>query len=133
MALEVAIAAYTAAQVTAINNRIYALDAPVGVATPYVVFNVVSGGFVHSMGGDSGLTETRVQFSVYDKNYATVKGVIEDLKKTYRNYAKGDGTKMGNAQWVQATLLTNETDMYEDNTNLFHTALDIIFFHMEVD
>jgi len=40
---------------------------------------------------------------------------------------------MGGQQWVQSTLLTNEIDMYEDDTNLYHTALDITFFHVEVD
>ena len=130
MALEPAILAYTKAQV---SQRTYAIKAPNGVAMPYIVFSVVSGNFVHSMGGDSGLTETRVQFSVFGDEYGAVKGVAEDLKKAYRNYMEGGGKLMGGAQWVQSTLLTNEIDMYEDGTNLFHTALDIIFFHVEVD
>jgi len=128
--LEPAILAYTKTQV---SQRTYAIKAPNGVAMPYIVFSVVSGNFVHSMGGDSGLTETRVQFSVFGDEYGAVKGVAEDLKKAYRNYMEGGGKLMGGAQWVQSTLLTNEIDMYEDGTNLFHTALDIIFFHVEVD
>jgi len=133
MALEPAILTYTKAQVTSVSNRVYGVKAPIGVATPYIVFNVVLGNFVHSMGGDSGLTETKIQFSVFGDEYANVKGVVEDLKKTYRNYTKGDGTLMGGEQWVQSTLLTNEVDMYEDDTNLYHTALDITFWHVEVD
>ena len=130
MALEPAILAYTKAQV---SQRTYAIKAPNGVAMPYIVFNVVSGNFVHSMGGDSGLTETKIQFSVFGNEYANVKGVVEDLKKTYRNYTKGDGTLMSGEQWVQSTLLGNEIDMYEDDSNLYHTALDITFWNMEVD
>ena len=130
MALEPAILAYTKAQV---NQRTYAIKAPNGVAMPYIVFSVVSGNFIHSMGGDSGLSETRVQFSVFGDEYGTVKGVAEDLKKTYRNYMEGGGIKMGGQHWVQSTLIDNEVDMYEDGTNTYHTALDIIFWHMEVD
>jgi len=130
MALEPAILAYTKAQV---SQRTYAIKAPNGVAMPYIVFSVVSGNFIHSMGGDSGLTETRVQFSVFGDEYGTVKGVAEDLKKAYRNYMGGGGVKMGGQHWVQSTLLTNEIDMYEDDTNTYHTALDITFWHMEVD
>ena len=133
MSLEPAILTYTKAQVTSVSNRVYAIKAPVGVATPYIVFNVVSDDFVHSMGGDSGLTETKIQFSVYGDEYEVVKTVVEDLKKTYRNYIEGGGALMGGQQWVQSTLLTNEIDMYEDDTNLYHTALDIIFWHVEVD
>ena len=133
MALEPAILTYTKAQVTSVNNRVYAIKAPVGVANPYIVFSVISGNFIHSMGGDSGLSETKVQFSVFGDEYETVKGVAEDLKKTYRNYIESGGALMGSAQWVQSTLLTNEVDMYEDDTNLYHTALDIIFWHVEVD
>jgi len=133
MALETAVLTYTKAQITSVSNRVYALKAPIGIANPYIVFTVVSGNFVHSMGGDSGLTETRVQFSVFGDEYGTVKGVAEDLKKAYRNYMEGGGIKMGGQHWVQSTLLTNEIDMYEDDTNTYHTALDIMFWHMEVD
>jgi len=133
MSLEGAILTYTKAQVLSVSNRVYGVKAPIGVATPYIVFNVVSGDFVHSMGGDSGLAETRVQFSVFGDGYGVVKTVVEDLKKTYRNYIEGGGALMGGAQWVQSTLLGNETDMYEDATDLYHTVLDIIFWHVEVD
>ena len=133
MSLEGAISAYTKAQVLSVNNRVYAIKAPVGVANPYIVFSVISGNFIHSMGGDSGLTETRVQFSVFGDEYGVVKTVVEDLKRTYRNYIESGGALMGSAQWVQSTLLTNEVDMYEDDTNLYHTVLDIMFWHVEVD
>ena len=133
MALEPAILTHTKAQVTSVSNRVYGLHGPIGVAKPYIVFNVVSGGFIHSMGGDSGLTETKIQFSVFGDEYANVKGVVEDLKKTYRNYIEGGGALMSGEQWVQSTLLGNEVDMYEDDTNLYHTALDITFWHVEVD
>jgi len=133
MSLEVAVSAHTKNQITSVNNRVYGVKGPVGIAKPYIVFNVVSGNFIHSMGGDSGLTESIVQFSVFGDEYGAVKGVAEDLKKAYRNYTKGDGTLMGSEQWVQSTLLTNEVDMYEDDTNLYHTALDITFWHVEVD
>jgi len=85
------------------------------------------------MGGDSGLTKTKIQFSVFGDEYGAVKGVAEDLKKAYRNYTKGDGTLMGGAHWVQATLLGNEIDLYEGDTNTYHTPLDITFWHKEVD
>ena len=133
MALEPAILTYTKAQVLSVSNRVYGVKSPIGVANPYIVFTVVSGDFVHSMGGDSGLSETIVQFSVFGDGYGVVKTVVEDLKRTYRNYIEGGGSLMGSEQWVQSTLLTNEVDMYEDDTNLYHTALDITFWHVEVD
>jgi len=130
VALETAILAYTKAQV---SQRTYAIKAPNGVAMPYIVFSVVSNNFIHVMGGDSGLSETRVQFSVFGDRYDQVKGDVEKLKKTYRNYIEGGGALMGGTEWVQSTLLGNETDIYEDATDLFHTALDITFWHMEGD
>ena len=133
MALEEAILAYTKSEVTSISNRVYALKAPQGATEPYIVFFVVSNNFVHST-QDSGLTETRVQFSVFGSGYGDVKGVVEDLKDTYRNYVQGtdvEANYMGGKQWVQATLLDNETDFYEDDTGKYHTALDIIFWHVE--
>jgi len=136
MALEKAIYQHTKDEVT---PRTYAIRAPAGVEKPYIVFNVVSISSVHAMGGDSGLTETRVQFSVYGDGYGEVKGVIENLKSAYRNYIEGNQeTKMGadeegiGGHWVQSTLIANEVDMYENDTGLYHTLLDVFFWHMEV-
>jgi len=128
--LEPGILEYTKTQV---SQRTYAIKAPNGVAMPYIVFFVVSNNFTHSMGGDSGLSETKVQFSVFGDRYDQVKGNVEKIKKTFRNYIEGGGALMGGQHWVQSTLIDNEVDMYEDGTNLYHTALDVIFFHVEVD
>lgn len=134
MALEPAILIYTKAQVTSVNNRVYALKAPQGVTEPYIVFMVISKNFVNSMPIDSGLTETRVQFDVFGTTYSSVKAVVESLKSTYRNYNQGQNLEalyMGGKEWVQATLLDNEIDFYEEDTGRYHTSLDIIFWHVE--
>ncbi len=142
MALEPAILTYTKAEITAVSSRVYAITAPQGTARPYIVFSVISNVFSHAMGGDSGLMQTRVQFSVYGDTYASVKGVVEDLKAAYRNYIQGAdlaASYMGadedgeGGHWVQTTLLTNEIDFYEEDTGLYHTALDVFFWHREVD
>jgi len=132
MALEPAILSHTKEQVTSVSNRVYAVKAPQGVSDPYIVFFIVSNSFKHAMAGDSGLTETRVQFSVYGESYAGVKGAVEELKAAYRNCIEGDSEEeMGGEEWVQTTLIANETDFYEDDTDKYHTALDIIFWHVE--
>lgn len=135
MALEPAILSHTKTNVPLAANRVGWLTMGQGTAKPYVVLRVVSKNFVHAMGGNvSGLTQTRVQFSVFSDDYADVKGVVEEIKKAYRKYIEGDSTKkMGSAEWVQATLLENEIDFYEPDTGLHHTALDVIFWHVEVD
>ena len=126
--------------VNLVSNRVYAVKAPQGVTKPYIVFQVISNNFSHAMGGDDGLAQTRVQFSVWGSGYGQVKGVAEELKAAYRNYIEGDsGEKMGMASdgtgghWVQTALLDDETDTYENDTGLYGTHLDIIFWHREVD
>ena len=132
MALEKAILGYTKTQVPSVSDRVYALYAPQGTSKPYLVFTVVSNNFIHSLGEDSGLCETRVQFSVFGDGYAGVKGVVDELKAAYRNYVEGQKTtEMSNEHWVQVTLLNAEVDMYEEDTGLFHTSLDVVFWHME--
>lgn len=132
MALEPAILSYTKSQVTGVSNRVYAVKAPQDVSKPYIVFNVVSNNFVADFGQDYGLNQTRVQFNVYGTGYASVKGIVESLKSTYRNYISGvESVKMANIQWVQATEPISEIDLYEDNIDLYHTALDVFFWHKE--
>jgi len=132
MALEPAIFKYTKANVAGVSNRVYGLTAPQTVDKPYIVFHVLNSNFSHAMGGDDGLAETRVQFSVWGSGYGQVKGVVEQLKSAYRNYIEGDSSQeMGDEQWVQTALLENETDRYENDTGMYGTHLDIIFFHRE--
>lgn len=134
MAIESAIFKYTKDNITLVDNRVHAVLAPKKSPTPYLVYNIVSNNFNHAMGGDDGLCQTTIQFNVYGKEYEEVKEVIEQIKKTYRNYIQGDPTeKMSNESWVQATLLNNEMDMYEDETNLYHSVLGITFWHKEED
>jgi len=133
MALETAVVVYTKAQVTGVSNRVYALKAPQGATEPYITFRVISNNFIHSV-TDSGLAESRVQFDVFGATYASVKGIVVSLKTAYRNYVQGanvSASYMGSSEWVQATLLENETDFYEDDTGKFHTSLDITFWHVE--
>ena len=132
MALEPAVLGYTKSEVTGVSDRVYALKAPQGATKPYIVFRIVSSNFVHSMPDDSGLTESRVQFDVFADGYAVVKGITESLKSTYRNYTQGTDVAaqhMSGEEWVQATLLANETDQYEDDTGVYHTAIDVMFWH----
>ncbi len=119
-------------------SRVYAIAAPQTVDKPYIVFTAISKNFSHSMGGDDGLCRTRVQFSVWGNGYESVKGVVEELRSAYRNYIEGDSSeKMGmdeegdGGHWVQTTLLDNEVDRYEDDTRLYNSVLDVLFWHRE--
>lgn len=134
MALEIALLAYTKAQVTVVSNRVYALKAPQGVTEPYIVFNVISKNFIHSMDTDSGLTESVVRFSAVGATYKSAKETAEAIKTAYRNYVQGKdlfGSYMGSSEWVQATLLSGEADFYEVDTGRFYVDLDVIFWHKE--
>lgn len=140
MALIPALFTHTKENVPSVSNRVYGVIAPQGVTKPYIVFQVISNNFSHAMGGDDGLTQTRVQFSVWGSGYGQVKGVAEEIKAAYRNYIEGDsGEKMGadeegaGGHWVQTALLEDETDVYEQDTGLYGVQLDIFFWHREED
>jgi hypothetical protein len=132
VALEPAIVAYTKTKVTGVSDRVYAVKAPQDATLPYIVFNITSNNFIADLGQDYGLNETRVTFNVYGSTYASVKGVVESLKSTYRNYISGvESVKMSNLHWVQATQPVSEIDLYEDGINVYRTALDVMFWHKE--
>ncbi len=114
--------------------RIFPVIAPQGTDTPYIVYQRISTVFVNSLGGDSGLAQAVVQFSVYGYDYDGVKSAVSDLKAIFRDYIQGDSDEeMGDALWVQTSILGNERDFYEHDTKLYHSVLEVRFWYVEED
>jgi hypothetical protein len=112
-----------------IGERIYYVKAPQDVGIPYVVFFKVSGAREHSHDGASGLARPRFQFSCFSETYYEAKQIAEQIQSALQAYS---GT-MGGAGGVEvgASFYDNETDMYEEDTKLYHIAVDYMISHEE--
>lgn len=112
-----------------VGTRIYPARAIQDVTTPYIVFSKVSGVRVSSHDGASGLVDARFQFSIFSTTYKSCKDVAVAIQGVLEGFS---GT-MGGAGGVTVggCFYLDENDFYEDDSRLYHVAVDYRFWYEE--
>ncbi len=112
-----------------ISTRLYYVRAPQNVTKPYVVFFKVSSPREYSHDGASELARPRFQFSCFATTYYEAKQITEAIRVTIEAFSGimgGDG-----GVEVGSCFCINESDIYEEDTQLFHVAVDYLIYHKE--
>ncbi len=132
MYIEQALLTYllTQAGLTAlVNEKIYYVEAPQDIETPYIVMSKVSSVREHSHQGSSHLATARFQFSTYASSYYLAKQIAEQLQTALQGISGVKGTAPGVR--IGSCLYDGESDFYEDETKLYHIAADYMVMHEE--
>jgi hypothetical protein len=119
----------TAAVSALVSNRIYFVKAPQDVIKPYIVFFKVSAPREHTHDGAAGLVEARFQFDVFATTYIAAKAIAGQIQAILQGYS---GT-MGGAGgvYVNGCFYDDEQDLWEEDTNLYHIAMDFLMWVSE--
>lgn len=131
MTLEQALYSYLSgyAGLTAlVGTRIYPVTMPQGVTYPAVTYRKVSGLAEYVLGQHvPELYNPRYQFDAWGTSYSSVKSVAEQIKAALGGYSG----LMGGASGVRVigSWIVNEIDLYESDTGVYHTAVDVRFYH----
>jgi len=132
MLIETALMTYLLAQsgiTDIVDTRIYFVKAPQDVAKPYIVFFKVTSPRDHSHDGGTGLANPRFQFSIFSTTYGEAKNIATAVQTALQGYT---GTMGGDGGvYVTAVTYEDENDFYENETKLFHVAVDYAFWHEE--
>ncbi|MFJ5625446.1 DUF3168 domain-containing protein [Peribacillus loiseleuriae] len=105
-----------------IGARLYPGWIPENAAMPSVAFLGVSGVRHH----DIDVAYPRYQFSVFSPRYLEAKEITAEIRNILQRY-KG---KMGNTNIIQV-VFQNEYESYEQDTKLYHIAIDFKFIYWE--
>jgi len=112
-----------------IGERLYYVKAPQDVTKPYIVFLKASGPREYSHDGVSKLAHPRFQFSCFATTYYEAKQIAEAIRAAIEAFSGtmgGDGgVEVGSCFYI------NESDIYEEDTRLFHVAVDYLIYHKE--
>jgi len=112
-----------------VSNRIYYVQAPQKVDTPYIVFFKVSGNRDHTHDGATGLANPRFQVDIFGETYLSVKDVAAQVQAALQGYSGTMGGAGGVA--VNGCFYEDENDFYGETTKLYHIAQDYILWHRE--
>lgn len=111
---------------TKLSAKLYPLKLPQKVTYPAITYQKISGEWSHSMGGDSGYANPYYQFVSYAKTYAEVKQTAKQLRQTMQNLSG-----VFNGVYIQAVLIENEIEDYEDETLLYSVLQEYMIFYKD--
>ena len=109
------------------TSRFFLKIAPQGTVTPYGVLFKVSPGKEYTHTG-SNLAQTRMQCSCYSTLYQQAKMTANNVIGLMEIWPNSASTT---AVGVQSVFLDGERDLYEDDKNMHHVALDFIVWHSQ--
>ncbi len=107
-----------------IAGRVFAVLAPQGVRTPYVVFNKLSDVQRGTYCASDGITMAVFQFDSYAKTYKEVKLLAKALKTALVDFHG----LMGDTR-VKTISLENETDLNDPDPGLLRVLTTLIIWH----
>ena len=105
-----------------IGSKIYPGWIPENAKMPAIAFLEVSGVRHHNID----VAYPRFQFSIFSSRYLEAKEIANEVRNSLQRY-KG---KMGNTRVIQA-VFQNEYESYEEDTLLYHVAVDFKFIFWE--
>ena len=109
-------------------SRIYPLVLPRKVTYPAVTYQKIAGEFEHSLGGDSGFAYPDYQISCFAKTYHEAKETAKTLRCCLQNLSA-----VINGIHIQAILIENETDDYEEDADIYSVILEFrVFFQDQI-
>ena len=114
---------------TAVTSTQFYLNVATAAATfPYGVVFKISPGKDYTHSGD-GLSVSRLQCSCFSTTYHGAKMMASEVITAMEEWPTK--TTSTTSTGVQAVFLEGETDLYEDDKNVFHTALDFFVWHAQ--
>lgn len=108
-----------------VGSRIYPNLQPQNVADKSVTFRRISSQRVSAMGADTGLVRARYQFDAWADNYDDARAIADQLRLCFQRWNTTVGTV------VQDVYLLNDVELYEDDTQTHHVAIDLDVVYRE--
>ena len=127
MAIEPNMRTYLSLSTDVTSTEFYLKVATQSAAYPFgVVFKVSPGkDYTHS---GSGLSMSRLQCSCYSTTYYGSKSMASEVITAMEGWPDSASTT---ATGVQTVFIEGEVDLFEDDKNVFHTALDFFVWHTQ--
>ena len=106
-----------------VGTRVYRTKLPQNPTLPALTYWKVSGNRLHDLVGPTGESDPRIQVSCWAKTSAAAEDVAEAVRGVMDGWSSTGG--------VQMSELVNETDLYDNEVDIYQIALDFVLMHEE--
>ncbi len=110
-----------------VSTRIYPVNLPQKPTYPAIVYTRISGDRTYSFEGASGLASPRFQIDCFASTYSGGKDLSSKLRSAINGFR---GTVSGIV--VQAIFLESDSDMFEDDFNIYRISSDYFVHYKEI-
>lgn len=100
-----------------VNTKVYALVAPDGETSPWLVYSMSSQGT-----GEDVLDEALVMISAYGETYETVRAIMNRVVILLDIYEGGQNITSTDFEFLYSKMVPGGSDTREDGTRLYHLA-----------
>lgn len=112
-----------------VGERIYYVNAPQDVRTPYIVFFKVSATRERSLTGTSHFVNSRFQFSIFSETYYEAKQIAGQIQLALQDK---NNEIIGGDNGVRVSIqYDNEQDLYESESGLYHIPVEYLIDYNE--
>lgn len=101
-----------------VSTRVYPVVLKQKTTLPALSYSRVSAERASAMGVDTGNVRARFQVDVWASSYASARDVTEQVRLALERYRNIIGTV------IEDIYFLNDVDLYEDETSIYHVALD---------
>lgn len=115
------------AQLTAITDKIYPLEAPEGIKAPYIIYHMTRGSRLKSLDGYNGSRYTTFQFDITAPSYGQIKVLMKQLAEVLmgiQGFTSADGLNIQNCD------LLNEFETFESITKSYRGIVECRIFYI---
>lgn len=108
------------------GTRVYPSVAPQNVTAPFVTYRRISAVRRSGFGEDIGIVSARFQLDAIAQTYSSMRAVVEQIVLALQRW-RSDLTN----PVVIETFIENEYELYEDEPDLHHGAVDALVHYRE--
>jgi hypothetical protein len=112
-----------------ISTRVYPEVAPQSASAPFLVYQRITTQRIHTMSADQGFVMATMQFTVWDNTITSARSVSEAVRAALQNHSGLTGGVGGVT--INATLMENEINLYDEKTKSFGVAQEYNIFYYE--
>lgn len=118
---------HTAAIAAIVSNRIYPVQLPQEFTLPAITYQLISNQRIHAIDGPIGVAIPRVQIDCYADTYSEVKTLADKVRITFDGFRGSIATETD----IGGIYLESEQDIYSADTEIYRVSMDFMIPHGE--
>lgn len=113
--------------ISGLSNKVFPMQAPEGIATPFVIYQKSMTEYIKTMDGTTGTRMGRYEIDILAITYSDLQSYLVAVKNkliSFENRFIGTG-----GPFVQSVMIENLIELFEDRVKFYRANFEIVFYY----